>query len=276
MWLAAVLGIVAIGVVDFASGAEVRIFPLYYAPISVLAWRAGPGGALVGTVLSAGSWLGSNLLAGLQFSHPGIWVTNTFVQAASFAVVGFLIAGLRATLERERGLSRTDSLTSLLNSRAFYEEAGRILALCRRHGRPATVAYVDLDHFKGVNDTKGHQEGDELLREVACGLRESTRPSDLCARLGGDEFVVLLPELGPEEAAAALDRLHRLLGALPTLRASDVTASIGGVTFLAVPDDLEGIVRRADARMYAVKAAGRNRVAIEVVDDESVSEARPR
>ena len=82
------------------------------------------GDALAAAALCAASWCGSNLLAGLRFSHAWIWIANTLVQSVSFATVGILIASLRATLIREKELSRTDPLTSLLNGRAFYEDAG--------------------------------------------------------------------------------------------------------------------------------------------------------
>ncbi len=258
------LGIAAIGGVDFLTGVELRVFPLYYVPISLVAWHLGRPGALIASGLSAACWLGSNFLAGLQYSHPGLWAANTFVQATSFVVVGVLIATLRDALLRERGLSRTDPLTSLLNTRAFYEEATRVLAVCRRTRRPVTMAYIDLDNFKAVNDTLGHQAGDELLREVAALLRAATRPSDVCARLGGDEFAVMLPEVDQREASVALERLRSMLSDTLVYEGCSVTGSIGAVTFIDVPEDLEGVVRAADSQMYAAKNAGKNRLRLEV------------
>jgi len=129
-------------------------------------------------------------------------------------VVGLLIATLRRSLTRERELSRTDPLTALSNSRAFYEEARRLLALCRRQHRPITVAYIDVDNFKAVNDRLGHQAGDELLKGIALQVRASIRPSDLSARLGGDEFAILLPELSQRDAGLTLERLRASLAAM--------------------------------------------------------------
>lgn len=265
MWIAALLGIGVIGGVDYLSGVELRVFPLYYAPISLVSWRFGRGGALIASGLCALSWLASNLLAGLAFSRSWMWLANTLVQGASFVTVGLLIATLRAALQRERELSRTDPLTSLLNSRSFYEEAKRALALCRRKRRPVTVAYIDLDNFKAVNDSLGHRVGDELLRCVAQQLRAFIRASDLCARLGGDEFAVLLPELDQNQAAAALERLRSLLADALASKPGAVTSSIGGVTFMSAPEDGEDMVHQADSRMYAAKAAGGNRFQLEVV-----------
>lgn len=93
-------------------------------------------------------------------------MANTLVQGTSFAVVGLLVARLRGALARERALSRTDPLSGLLNSRAFHEEAVRLSAIYRRAARPLTIAYVDLDNFKLINDTHGHNAGDERLRTI--------------------------------------------------------------------------------------------------------------
>jgi len=244
IWIVACLGIGVIAGIDYFTGTELRVFPLYYAPVSLVAWHGGRREAVVVAVLCAVSWYGSNLLAGLRFS-AAIWLANTFMQGASFATVGLLIATLRAALMRERALSRTDPLTTLLNGRAFYQEAGWLLALCRRKKWPISVAYIDLDNFKAVNDRDGHQAGDELLRKVACQLRSAVRASDIVARLGGDEFAVLLPEVNPQEAAVTLERLRSSLAETLTSSAGAVTATIGGVTFMTPPDNVEHMVHQA-------------------------------
>lgn len=264
VWLVAALGIVVIGGIDYYTGVELRVFPLYYAPISLIAWHMGTWSALLAAALCAVSWLGFNVLAVPSMSSAGIWVANTLVQGASFATIGYLIATLKAGVMRERGLSRTDSLTSLLNRRAFYEDAESMLSLCRRKGRPVTLAYIDLDNFKTVNDTFGHQAGDDVLTRVGAVLRASIRPSDLCARLGGDEFAVLLAEANADEAAAALERLRVLLHADVDAHTGPIAGTIGAVTFLAIPRDIEEMVRAADSCMYVAKADGKNRLRLVV------------
>jgi diguanylate cyclase (GGDEF)-like protein len=266
LWGPAVLGIFVIGSVDYVTGSEIRIFPLYYAPITYVAWHRGRSGALVAAALCALAWLGSNSLAGMQFSRPGIWFVNTLVQGLSFAIVGLLIATLRVGLIRERRLSRTDSLTMLSNSRGFYEDAGRILERCRLTGHPITMAYMDLDNFKAVNDTLGHEVGDDVIRRAGEHLRQATRPGDLSARLGGDEFALLLHGIGPGEIAAILERLRSSFQNSITTSTAPVTVSVGGVTFTTAPDSVEQMVQRADSKMYQAKATGRNRVELEVVD----------
>lgn len=269
-------GILLIAVADFSSGVELRTFPLYYAPISLAAWYFGRAGAVAAASLCALAWFESNQLAGMQFSHPAIWVANTIVQGASFAIVGLLVASLKLALSRERALSRLDPLCRLLNSRAFYEDSDRLLALCRRGKHPVTLAYLDLDNFKAVNDAFGHKAGDNLLRAVAEVIQSSVRSRDLAARLGGDEFAMLLPELGPNEVRQTLERLRVALSQPTGDLSHGVTSSIGAVTFMRAPDDVQAMVQMADSVMYSAKADGKNRVQLQLIGrDVSTAETYP-
>lgn len=265
-WFAALSMIALVGWIDYFSGAELRVYPLYYAPITLLAWNVGRRGVVIGALLSAAAWSTGNYFAGQQYSIAIVWVANALVHASSFGIVGFLISALNEALVRERALSRTDPLTSLLNLRAFHEQSDRILALCRRRKHPITMAYVDLDNFKAVNDTHGHEAGDETLRRVADILRSSTRPSDICGRIGGDEFAVLLPETDADDATVALERLRLLvaerLGAMPVA----VTCSVGAVVFRKAPERTADMISATDRRMYAAKAMGRNRLDLTIAD----------
>lgn len=269
VWLMAVICIAAIAGLDYLTGIELRVYPLYFAPISLVAWHQGRKSAVLAALLCTVLWLGSNYAAGKRYSSPAILVVNTGMQGIAFLLVGLLIATLTAALARERGLSRTDPLTGLLNTRAFYEEAASILSLCRRKRRPVTLAYIDLDNFKAINDTFGHLTGDAVLRRVAAALRDSTRPSDLSARLGGDEFAVLLAEAAAPDAAVVLERLRTLLVDAVAEDSIPVTVSIGAASFTAVSETLEVMVRAADAQMYVAKARGKNQTLLEIVGADS-------
>jgi len=270
--LIGVLGILAVGVIDYVTGVEYRVVPLYYVPLSLVAWELGRRPVVAAAALCAICWTGANYLAGQTFSSPGVWVFNVVTQSLSFAAIGLLIAALRGAVVHERALSRTDTLTSLLNARTFYEEAARVLALTRRMRHPVALAYVDLDNFKNVNDSLGHRAGDDVLRTVGSIILGCTRKSDVAARLGGDEFVLLMPETDPEHARLACERLRTLVAEKFSGDAWPVTASVGGVAFLAVPDTVDAMVHVADTRMYAAKSAGRNRVDLEVVGPISGAE----
>jgi diguanylate cyclase (GGDEF)-like protein/PAS domain S-box-containing protein len=152
-------------------------------------------------------------------------------------------------------MATRDDLTGLYNRRFFEREVKQYLRLLRRHGGDASVLFVDLDRFKEVNDTMGHQSGDELLKHVAMVLTSRLRESDVIARLGGDEFAVMLPMTNAGGAAAIVKALEQEFIERPALLEGQVVtvrASIG-VAELDAELDVDGVLRRADQAMYAVK-----------------------
>jgi diguanylate cyclase (GGDEF)-like protein len=163
--------------------------------------------------------------------------------------------------EQVEYLAYHDALTRLPNRSLFSKLLGQLIAQAQRHGRLLAVAFLDLDRFKQINDTLGHQAGDELLKEVARRLKTCVRESDTIARLGGDEFVVLLPELRDEQDAAGIAR--KILTALArpfTLLGQEfrVTASIGISTYPLGGLDEQTLTKNADIAMYHAKEAGKN------------------
>lgn len=148
----------------------------------------------------------------------------------------------------------SDPLTGLPNRRALDDRLADELALARREGHAVAVALLDLDHFKELNDSRGHAAGDEALRCVASLLDEQLRPGDVAARLGGDEFAVVLPRAGVEPALAPLGRVVRLA------RRLDVTLSVGLATFPADGLSPAAVLEQADRALYRAKAEGRDRI----------------
>ncbi len=249
---------IAIAYVDAVTGVELRVFPLYFVPVLAVSLRLGrwPGLAMAG--VCAAAWYLSNLLAGLHSNPPAIDVANLFVMAIAFAVVALLGAAQRKWLHRERTLSRTDDLTGLLNGRGFYEAAAVELARSSRYQHPLTVAYLDLDDFKEVNDRFGHARGDAVLVAVARAMRRACRSTDLVGRLGGDEFVVLFPETGRDAAEAALVKLRSRVREVASDDGNAVTMSVGAVSFPQPPAEVEVLVHEADRTMYAAKTGGKD------------------
>lgn len=158
-------------------------------------------------------------------------------------------------------LARHDPLTGLPNRRVFFERLEHALAAARRSAKPLAVLFVDLDHFKQLNDSLGHSIGDRVLQAVANLLRSATRENDTVARLGGDEFVILIEQLdNPGQVAAVLHKLHERFQ-LPMLldgHEVKVQASMGVSLFPRDGDDIESLVQQADRAMYVAKNAGRN------------------
>ncbi|MEX2194836.1 MAG: GGDEF domain-containing protein [Thermoleophilaceae bacterium] len=158
----------------------------------------------------------------------------------------------RAQLDELRGQARTDTLTGLANRRTWEEELPRELARARRSGRPVSIVVADLDGFKAVNDTEGHQAGDRLLKTVAAAFRGCLREVDVVARFGGDEFGFVLPDCREGEALKVAGRLRRAAPA-------GVTCSLG-VAGWDGAEPASMLFERADQALYDAKHAGRNRV----------------
>ena len=167
---------------------------------------------------------------------------------------------LAAALTGERRLARTDHLTGAANKRSFEDALDLEIERCRRYGSPFTVLYADLDNFKEVNDSLGHNEGDEVIRTLVEAATSELRRSDVVARVGGDEFAFLLLETDAEAATAAARKLHRVLVDRMQARGWPVTLSMGAVTCLETPDSSSQVLEAADALMYEVKRAGKNAV----------------
>jgi len=166
-----------------------------------------------------------------------------------------------AHAEQVEYLAYHDALTSLPNRSLFSKLLGQFIAQAQRHGKLLAVAFLDLDRFKQINDTLGHEAGDQLLQEVARRLKSCVRESDAIARLGGDEFVVILPELRDEQDAAGIARKILTTLARPfTLLGQEfrVTASIGISTYPLGGQDEQTLTKNADIAMYHAKEAGKN------------------
>jgi diguanylate cyclase (GGDEF)-like protein len=156
-----------------------------------------------------------------------------------------------------------DPLTGLMNARAYYAVCDRLIRAAQRSGAPFAVLFVDLDHFKTINDTHGHEAGDVVLKAVAACLAASSRESDVVGRIGGEEFSIFLPDTPLAGALLLGEKLRADIEALmPNIGAASlrVTASIGAASSQPRHAAIADIQREADAAMYQAKAAGRNRV----------------
>jgi diguanylate cyclase (GGDEF)-like protein len=218
-------------------------------PVSLVTWSIGriAGGILA--ALSAAGWLAADLLSGHGYSYWAIPYWNAVVRFGLFVLAVFGLAALKQALV----YARTDALTGLPNSRAFHDAAERELDRARRYARPLTLAYLDIDGFKQVNDSLGHERGDDVLKTVASALRQSLRRSDVAARLGGDEFGILLPETDPVAARRVLEKVHAALVDCVADIPPKIGFSIGGATWVVPPASLSSALRKADELMYAAK-----------------------
>lgn len=249
----------AIGFLDYGTGYELSFTAFYFVPIFLLTWLAGEWAGYCGALGSAASRTVADLLGGgTPFPGPLVFAWNAGMRVVVFAVIAALLAAVRRHVLQERALARVDHLTGALNKKAFFDSLGAEAARSRRYGRPFTLAYLDLDNFKSVNDSRGHVAGDALLQDVISIIRSNVRESDFVARLGGDEFALLLPETDERGARAAIAKIQSQFALGMKQHDWPVTLSIGAVTAGADDGDVEQIVTRADALMYAAKMEGKN------------------
>jgi len=176
-------------------------------------------------------------------------------------------------LDRTRQEARTDGLTGIANRKGFDEKLALMLAAWQRKKEPFVLGLADIDHFKWVNDTHGHQAGDRVVGHVGQLMRSCVRDHDFVGRYGGDEFVLLLPNIGMENGVRTLERIRAEMARLdydvsPRNERVTVTLSIG-ITVVREGDDVQSIIRRADEALYRAKTSGRNQVQCYQDDEDS-------
>jgi len=261
--------IAGFGIVDYITGPELALSIFYLLPIMLIAWWVDRRSAVYVSIMGAMVWLLADVLSREWYVSPSIpWIPywNAVVRLGFFLTVTYILSELRQFADREAERARTDYLTKVANLRSFYELAGDELSRARRFKRPFTIAYLDIDNFKLVNDGLGHVAGDLLLRKVAETIRSSIRIIDRLARVGGDEFVVLFPETGPDSVNSIIERIQKGLRSVARENQWPITFSMGVLTCVKTPDSVETMVGLADRLMYSVKATGKDGVKYEILD----------
>lgn len=254
--------LVLMGLVDYITGVEISLSIFYLVPILFITWKMGRKAGILMSVFGAIIWFISDNVE-THYSHFIIPYWNALVRLGFFLITSFMLSKFKDELEKEKELGRIDDLTGVSNSRSFYELASTEIERSKRHGHTLSVAYIDLDDFKSINDSTGHSTGDQLLHQMAFIMKQSLRRIDVTARVGGDEFVVLMPETDQETAKIVIERLQKNL--LESMKSSGwpVTFSIGAITFTAPPKSVNDMVKKADNLMYRAKEGGKNRILYE-------------
>lgn len=218
-------------------------------------------------MLDAAIWMRGKVVGVLcleHVGHPRHWTHDEVIFAADYAqqATQFLLEEKRRAAEAEiRHMAHHDKLTGLPNRALFHERLGMAMAYAERHRRPFALLFIDLDGFKQVNDSLGHDAGDQLLVQVAARLSNCVRREDTVARLGGDEFTIILTEAKDEEACGrAAEKIITEISRPIPIQGKDcrIGASIGIARYPADGDDDDGLISAADTAMYAAKLAGKN------------------
>jgi diguanylate cyclase (GGDEF)-like protein len=177
---------------------------------------------------------------------------------------------LKRSQLRFKRLSHLDGLTTVFNRQHFMGEVERTLQMLEKRAGMACLVFIDLDHFKQINDTHGHAMGDEVLRQVVVASKQHLRPADLFGRLGGEEFGILLVGCSHEQGMAIADRIRQAVEATTVECEGTVIAistSVGLACTATFGHNLRSLCREADAALYRAKRGGRNRVEAGIVDD---------
>jgi diguanylate cyclase (GGDEF)-like protein len=250
-------GVVLVGLLDYATGYETSLSLIYLGPVAVAGWYSGRRETVAIAVLASITWLVADMASGHFYSHPLITLWELLVRLGVFLIQGLLLVALRDALAREHRLARTDVLTGLASRRAFEEQFEHDLRLAQRRHSAITLAFLDLDDFKIMNDTYGHLEGDQVLRVTGRVLKESMRVVDTAARYGGDEFVVVFPDTDGNGAEEAIAKIRQGLQQCLASVAPKITFSIGAITFLDPPPSVNEALKAADTLMYDAKRRGK-------------------
>ncbi len=251
--------ILLIGTVDYMTGYEASVASLYVIPVFLAAWTLGRAAGLIFALAASATIILTNWLAGQTYSETWVLLWNILVRGGTFAALAVLSTSLRGQMEHVHRLSLLDTLTSAWNRRAFYQAFAIELARVARNPAPISLAFIDLDDFKAINDRLGHSTGDEVLKAVANSCIHALRLQDTVARLGGDEFAILMPDTDEVSLGALLDRLN---GALKdgTRSITPVTFSIGAISFMETPASVNSALHLADELMYTVKSGGKGHI----------------
>jgi diguanylate cyclase (GGDEF)-like protein len=202
--------------------------------------------------MAGAMWLVSDLWAKPDFSAAWIPVMNGAIRMAVYLLVAYLTSRVRTLLTREVEMASRDALTGLLNRRAFLAAGRMETDRASRYSHPIAVLFFDLDNFKKLNDTRGHDVGDAALQAAANALSSTSRASDHVARLGGDEFALILPEVSQKGASEAGEKIAAGLAAAME-PFPPVTASLGIAWFEQAKTSFADMLKEADALMYQVK-----------------------
>ena len=256
--------VVMVGILDYATGSGFEFDIFYLLPIFLVTWFSNQKAGIATAIFAAIVWalVGKTVFDQVLPSWTmDLW--NASIELAFFLIIVALLSRLKHEIRKLDELASVDPLTGVANRRSFYKVAEAEINRSLRFGSSFSIAYIDIDNFKAINDTRGHNAGDTLLRLVADTIVKHIRNVDTVARLGGDEFAILFPEVKTSEAQGLPEVIHRLLQNLKSADPWPVTFSIGVATFPKPPGSVEEMMGFADRLMYSAKAHGKDGVAFE-------------
>jgi diguanylate cyclase (GGDEF)-like protein len=254
------LFLLLLGWIDLITG-DYSLIIFYLIPVSLVAWFVSKCSGITFCILSGVvRMIVDESSTSFSFSYPVLHYWNDLIELLFLLIMSILFSALRKNLDTEKKLASRDPLTGAMNRRSFFDLAEYEVKRSHRYGLPFTVAYIDLDNFKGINDRFGHRIGDQLLVTVVSTFLANIRSTDILARFGGDEFVILLPETSADAAVTFLEKMHSHLDLVMKQNEWPVTFSIGAATYPKAPATADEAIHMADELMYQVKNSGKSRM----------------
>lgn len=249
-------------VMAHSDGPAPRVIEQPALSAEVLAWREGRLGDrwLSSEIVKDELWLVHRLRPAELYWKAAQESVSVWLMSALLALSGFLLLRLRKALATVTLLTYTDPLTKALNRRGFYERSALLLAQAQRKNQPLALMIMDIDFFKKVNDTYGHDVGDSVLQQVGGYLQAARRPSDLFCRWGGEEFIVLLCLEQTADALAAAERMRQEAQRTRIPPGDHPVTLSAGLVLLQANESVDAAVKRADLLLYQAKQGGRNRI----------------
>ncbi|HUI67180.1 MAG TPA: diguanylate cyclase [Nitrospirota bacterium] len=263
--------VLAIGSLDSITSYDISIATLYLLPIILIAWFEGGVPAALISIFSAITWAVSDLISGHPYSHIAVPIWNATMVLGMFLIVSYSIAAIKKLLIKEHEHAYTDDLTGVANIRSFYEQARTEIGRSATSKQPLTLAYIDIDNLRHINDTLGHIAGDYLLHEAAQTLRATLRSADIISRLGGSKFAILMPGTKNEDATVVIYNVQEHLLDMVGRNGWPVTFSTGVVTCDDPTYTIDILIKKAEDLMNAAKETGKNIVQSKILDFSSTA-----
>ncbi|MGZ8982480.1 MAG: GGDEF domain-containing protein [Methylotenera sp.] len=274
-WLIIAFAILILGIIGYIDSRTVRDISvgfLYFGPVILATWYAGRKAGSAIALIATITIMEIDLSTRFYHLHPAFAYWNGFLKFLTFSLVIFLVSKHKYHLDFEKSLARTDALTGISNRLTFTEQLNTLFNLAQRGKEPFTLAYIDVDNFKYINDNYGHDEGDNILRLLATAIVTTLRRTDIVARLGGDEFAVLLPNTDSTGAQRLIEKAMVSIREDFHSKPSPVTISIGAVTFKTLPESAGEALKIADQLMYEVKNRGKNSVKFSTFNNKQATD----
>lgn len=253
--------VIILGFIDYITGYEYSFFIFYLIPIMLICWFEKELGGIIISFFSALVWLTADLLSGHIYSNHFIPIWNAFVRFAGFVIIVKLIGKIKKDYDYEKNIARVDMLTGLYNLRALTEYFNIEKNRSSRSKKKFSLAYIDLDNFKLINDKYGHAKGDNLLANIGRVIKSNIRQYDFPARIGGDEFIILFPETDSQQAEAVMTKLASCIKEILKEQYDILSFSAGVITVSGYEYSFEEIIKAADNLMYTVKKNNKDGVA---------------